>query len=163
MAKPHITRMGWIAYAIAIGVIVADQAVKHWILNVFDLPLRGSVEVAGPFYLTMVWNQGVSFGLLQAGHDLARWALAGFSLAVAFFLAGWARKTERPLLAVALGMVIGGALGNLIDRVRFAAVADFLDFSRLYFPWVFNIADAGITVGVILLLADSLFGDSSRK
>jgi signal peptidase II len=62
----------------------------------------------------------------------------------------------RPLLATALGLVIGGAIGNLIDRVRFGAVADFLDFSRLYFPWVFNVADSAITIGVLLLILDSL-------
>ena len=158
-----VTRWGWAALAIAAVVIVADQLSKAWILDGLQLPLRGSVPVAGPFHLTMVWNKGVSFGLFRADQDLTRWALAGFSAAVAVFLAVWARKANRPLLGVALGLVIGGALGNLVDRVRFAAVVDFLDFSRLWFPWVFNVADAAITVGVIALLIDSMLSEQGDK
>jgi signal peptidase II len=74
---------------------------------------------------------------------------------VALILAGWARKLTRPRLAVALGLIMGGAVGNLIDRVRFGAVCDFIDFSALYFPWVFNIADSAISIGVVILLLDS--------
>jgi len=151
-----VTRLGWLTYALAVAVIGLDQLSKFWILNVFDLPARGSVKVLPVFNLSMVWNRGVSFGMFRAEVDLARWGLAAFSLAVAVALVVWARKTERLLTAVALGLVIGGALGNLIDRVRFGAVVDFLDFSGLYFPWVFNVADSGITVGVILLLIDSV-------
>ena len=161
--RPALTRLGWFAYALAALVIVLDQLSKYWILNVFDLPSKGSYPVTDFFNLTMVWNRGVSFGLLQAEVDLARWGLALFSLVVAVALAVWARKADRPLPAIALGLVIGGALGNLIDRVRFGAVADFLDFSGLWFPWVFNVADSGITVGVILLLLDSFFGQPRRR
>ena len=83
-----------------------------------------------------------------------------FALVVVAALAVWARRVDRPLLAAALGLVIGGAIGNnLIDRVRFGAVADFLDFTGLHFPWVFNVADSAITVGVVLLLLDSLRRD----
>ena len=151
-----ITRLGRFAYALAAAVIVLDQLAKFWVLEVFRLAERGSVEVLPFFRLSMVWNRGVSFGLLQAEVDLARWGLALFSTAVAVALAWWARKVVRPLLAVALGLVIGGAVGNMIDRVRFGAVADFLDFSQLFFPWVFNVADSAITVGVLLLIFDSL-------
>jgi signal peptidase II len=112
--------------------------------------------VAGPLHLTMVWNKGVSFGLLRAEQDVTRWALAAFSIIVAMFLAVWVRKSTRKLTAVALGLVMGGAIGNVIDRIRFGAVADFLDFSRLYFPWIFNIADAAITIGIVILLLDML-------
>jgi signal peptidase II len=111
----------------------------------------------------MVWNRGVSFGLLTAEVDLARWGLAAFSLIVAIALIVWARRIERPLPALALGFVIGGALGNMIDRVRFGAVVDFLDFSGLWFPWVFNVADSAITVGVALLLIDSFFGSQAKS
>jgi signal peptidase II len=152
-----IPRRAWTAYAIAAAVIVADQLVKHWILEGLHLPVLRSIPVAGPFYLTMVWNQGVSFGLLQAQHDLVRWALTAFSLIVAVVLVVWARKADRLAPIVALGLVIGGAIGNAIDRARFGAVVDFVDVSRLgFFPWVFNVADSGITVGVILLLLDGL-------
>ena len=156
-------RTSLIAYGLAVLTIVLDQLSKLWVLNVFDLPSKGSVHVGGPFSLTMVWNRGVSFGLLRAEQDFTRWALVVFSLVVAAFLAVWARKIEKPLLAIAVGLVMGGAVGNAIDRARFGAVADFLDFKALYFPWVFNIADSAITVGVILLLLDSLRSDGGAK
>ena len=151
-----VTKLGWSAYLIAAVAVALDQASKFWILNVFDLPLKASVQVAGPFHLTMVWNRGVSFGLLRADADLTRWALAAFSIIVSIFLAVWARKADRKLTAVALGLVMGGAIGNVIDRIRFGAVADFLDFSRLWFPWIFNVADAAITIGIVILLIDML-------
>jgi signal peptidase II len=113
--------------------------------------------------LTGVWNPGVSFGFLQAQHDLVRWALAAFSVGVAIMLAFWVRRTERPLFAVAVGMVMGGAVGNVIDRIRFGAVADFVDASRLRFPWVFNVADSAITVGICLLLLDMLLQDGRER
>lgn len=155
----RITKPGWSAYGLAALVVLLDQLAKHWILEVFHLPLKGSVLVGGPFSLTMVWNQGVSFGLLRADQDLTRWALAAFSIGVAVVLAVWARKAERPLLGLALGLVMGGAVGNVIDRIRFGAVADFLDLSALYFPWIFNVADSAITVGIALLLLDMLRGE----
>lgn len=151
-----VTKLGVAAYLLAVAVILLDQASKHWILDVFDLPLRTSVPVAGPFHLTMVWNRGVSFGLLRADVDLTRWLLAAFSIIVSIVIAYWVRNARRPLSAVALGLVMGGAIGNVVDRIRFGAVADFLDFSRLYFPWVFNVADSAITVGIIVLLLDML-------
>lgn len=154
-------RTSFLAYGLAALTIVLDQLSKWWVLDVFDLAARKSVQVAGPFSLTMVWNKGVSFGMLRAEQDLARWGLVVFSLIVAGFLAVWARKIERPLLALAVGLVMGGAVGNAIDRARFGAVADFLDFKDLYFPWVFNVADSAISVGVVLLLLDSFL--SERK
>ncbi len=158
-----VSKLGLSAYLLAAVVVVLDQASKFWILSVFDLPQRASVPVAGPFHLTMVWNQGVSFGLLRAEQDLARWALAAFSIIVSIFLAAWVRNASRRLAAVALGLVIGGAVGNVIDRIRFGAVADFLDFSRLWFPWIFNVADAAITVGIVLLLIDMLLQEKEQK
>lgn len=151
------------AYLIAVTTIVLDQISKYWILNVFHLPAKGSVLVGGPFSLSMVWNRGVSFGLLRAEADLARWGLVVFSLAVAAMLAVWARKITRPLLALSIGLIMGGAVGNAVDRARFGAVADFLDFHALYFPWVFNVADSAITVGVVLLLLDSLVSERRAK
>ena len=137
--------------------IVIDQLSKFWILDVFDLPALGSVRVAPFFSLSMVWNRGVSFGLLRAEADLARWGLAAFAIAVAVALGVWARRTDRLLTALALGMIIGGALGNVIGPVAIAgAVVDFLDFSGLRFPWVFNVADCGVSVGVGLILLESV-------
>lgn len=150
-----VTNRGWLTYGLAALVIVLDQASKYWILNVYDLPAKGSTPILPFFSLSMVWNRGVSFGLFRADVDLARWGLVVFSLGVAIALGLWARRNDRLLPAVALGLVIGGAIGNLIDRVRFGAVVDFLDFGGLHFPWVFNVADSGITIGVALLLLDS--------
>jgi signal peptidase II len=158
-----ITKLGATALALAAAVVVADQAMKAWILTGLNLPQLVTLKVAGPFYLTMVWNPGVSFGFLQAQHDLVRWALAAFSIAVAVMLAVWVRRTERPLFAVAIGLVMGGAVGNVIDRIRFGAVADFVDVSRLYFPWVFNVADSAISVGICLLLLDMLRQDGRER
>lgn len=141
---------------LAAAVILADQATKFWILNVLDLPAKGSVEILPFFRLSMVWNEGVSFGFLAGAG--ARHALIVFSILVAGVLALWLAEARRPLFAIGLGAVIGGALGNVIDRIRFGAVADFLDFSGLYFPWVFNVADSAITIGAGLILIDSFTG-----
>lgn len=158
-----VTRPGWMAFILAALVIVADQASKYWILSVLKLQEGQSIPIGGPLHLTGVWNHGVSFGLLTANHDLARWAFVAFSLIVAIVLIGWVRKTERPLFGTALGFLIGGAVGNAIDRVRFGAVADFIDVSRLHFPWVFNVADAAINVGIACLLIDMLLQDRQEK
>jgi signal peptidase II len=154
-----VTKLGWIAYAVAGVTILLDQLSKHWILYVFELPARGSVPIAGPLDFTMVWNQGVSFGLLRADQDLMRWALVLFAVGVSVVLAAWVRKAVRPVLAYALGLIMGGAVGNVIDRIRFGAVADFIDVSALYFPWIFNVADAAINIGIALLLIDMIRGE----
>ena len=157
----EVSSAGRLAYGLAAAVLVVDQAVKAWILEGLDLPLRLSVDLIGPLRLTMVWNEGVSFGFLQARHDLARWGLTAFALVVALALAAWARRADRRLLGVALGLIIGGAVGNAIDRARFGAVVDFIDVSALgFFPWVFNVADAAITIGVLLMLLDSFRKDT---
>jgi signal peptidase II len=162
-ARLKITRPGVVAFVVAAVVAVLDQISKAWILGAFDLPDKGSVAVLPFFRLSMVWNRGVSFGLLTAHDSLGRWLLVGFAVAVVGVLAVWASRMERVLGAVAVGLIMGGAVGNnVIDRVRFGAVADFLDFSRLYFPWVFNVADSGITVGVALLVLDSLLTPSAK-
>ena len=158
-----VTKPGWMAFVLAAVVIVADQASKYWILSVLGLQEGQSIPIVGPLHLTGVWNHGVSFGLLTANHDLARWAFVAFSLIVAVVLAGWVRKTDRPLFGTALGFLMGGAVGNAIDRVRFGAVADFIDVSRLHFPWVFNVADAAINVGIACLLLDMLMQDRQEK
>ena len=158
-----LTRLGVFAYAVAAVVVVLDQLSKYWILDVIHLPARTPIRVLPVFQLTMVWNPGVSFGMLRADTPAGKWLLVAFALAIVAALAVWARRMTRPLLAVAVGLMLGGALGNnLIDRVRFGAVADFLDFHGLYFPWVFNLADSAISVGVVLLLLDSFLGSKSR-
>lgn len=150
------------AYSLALAVLVGDQLSKMWFLSQGFLEGE-SRPVFGPFSLTMVWNKGVSFGLLRGDVDWVRWALTFFSLGVAITIAFWARKVQRPLLGWAFGLIMGGAVGNMIDRVRFGAVADFLDFTDLMFPWVFNVADSAISIGVVLLLIDTFIADRRAK
>ena len=158
-----ITKLGRLALILALLVVVADQAVKYWVLDVLRLSEGESIKLLGPLHLTGVWNPGVSFGFLQAQHDLVRWLLAAFSIVVAGVLAVWVRTTQRPLFAAAVGLVIGGAIGNVVDRIRFGAVEDFVDLSRAYFPWVFNVADSAISVGICLLLLDMLRQDGRER
>jgi len=142
--------------------LAADQASKWWILEVLDLPERRNVPLlsAGPLGLdlTMVWNRGVTFGLLSGDGPLNHLVLALLAAAIALFLLRWMTRAETPWVAVALGAVIGGAVGNVIDRLRFGAVVDFVDAHAWGWHWyVFNIADAGIVCGVGVLLVDALF------
>ena len=154
--QPAVSRWGVAAYLIAGATVILDQLSKYWILDIVDLRHHSPIEVLPFFQLTMVWNAGVSFGMLRADSPAGRWLLVAFALAIVTALVVWARRISRPILALAVGLMLGGALGNnLIDRVRFGAVADFLDFHALYFPWVFNVADSAISVGVALLLLDS--------
>ena len=110
----------------------------------------------------MVWNRGVSFGVLNIDADWTRWVLSAFSLGVAGALAVWAWRVDRPVLALAVGLIIGGAVGNAIDRVRLGAVTDFIDVTRLWFPWVFNLADSAISVGSVLLIWDLFLAPRNR-
>lgn len=151
----------WLGLALALAVIGADQLSKYWILAITRLPEIGRIELSSVFDLTFVRNAGVSFGLLHADGQIERWGLILMSGGIACAFVWWLRSVERHLSAIALGLVIGGAVGNLIDRVRFGYVVDFLDFSGMYFPWVFNVADAAITIGAALLILDYLFAESS--
>lgn len=145
------------AYLVTAGWVVLDLLTKAWVLMGLRLQLYVPRPVIpGLFNLTLVHNEGVSFGLLKANADLSRWALVLFSLVVAGALAVWARRVEKPLTRLAIALVMGGAIGNAVDRAIMGHVTDFLDFSGLHFPWVFNVADSGITVGVIVLLAEGL-------
>ena len=149
-----VKRLG---FGVAALVFVVDQLTKYWILNVVRLPERGYVEVLPFFRLTFVGNVGVSMGLFRANSDLARWVLVAVTAVIAGAVAMWiVREKQRPDV-LALGLVLGGALGNIVDRVRFGYVVDFLHFfwgERSF--WVFNVADAAITAGVLLLLMRAL-------
>jgi signal peptidase II len=149
-------------------VVIADQITKYLILGPMDFSPLGCLQNVGPcgfievspiVDLRMVWNRGVSFGLLRADADLARWGLVALSIVISGVFLWWLKDAARKLTAISLGLVVGGALGNAIDRIRFGAVADFIDFSMdgRFFPWVFNVADAAISVGAVLLAVDMLF------
>ena len=155
--RGFVTRFGWMAYGLALLTVILDQVSKAWILGMGMIPGE-SVRVLPFFKLSLVYNPGISFGLLAAS-GAGRWLLVLFALAVVIAVGVWARSLTKPLPAVALGLIMGGALGNnIIDRVRFGRVTDFLDFSGLGFPWVFNVADAAINVGVAVLLIEVLLG-----
>jgi lipoprotein signal peptidase len=147
---------------IAAGILVADQASKWWILDVARLPEVGQIPLLGGgdfgLNLTMVWNRGVTFGLLSGDGSWHHLALALLAALIAAFLLRWMARAENRLTAIALGAVVGGAVGNVIDRVRFGAVVDFVDAYAWGWHWyVFNIADAAIVCGVVALVADALF------
>lgn len=155
-------------FGLALVVLILDQLTKYWIVGIIDLDAGGpgaQIKVLDPiFNLTMVWNRGVSFGLFGAESLWQRAILIGFSAVISMMLAVWMTKTSRLLQALSFGLIIGGAIGNVIDRVLYGAVVDFLDFSGLYFPYVFNVADAGISIGVALLFADLIFnGEEGRR
>lgn len=148
-----VTQIGLRCLGLAVLVLILDQASKAWVLDGLHFRYEGDHVTILPFFsLTFVQNRGMSFGIL--GHsDFGRWLLTVFQLVAAACLAYGATKAYRPLVAVALPMIAGGALGNAIDRIRFGWVVDFLDFSGTrIFPWVFNVADSAICVGVGLLL-----------
>jgi signal peptidase II len=147
---------------VAAGILAADQLSKYWILEVARLPEVGQIPVfaAGPFSLdlTMVWNRGVTFGLFAGDGAWHHIALALVAAAITVFLIRWMVRAENRLTAIALGAVAGGAIGNVIDRLRFGGVVDFIDTAAWGWHWyVFNVADAAIVCGVIALVADALF------
>ncbi|MFN3592491.1 MAG: signal peptidase II [Thermaurantiacus sp.] len=149
------------AYILAGMVFILDQLTKWWIIHVVALQERGSIAVLPIFSLTWVENRGVSMGLLTADSDVARWALVVVTAAIAVGVAWWIRREQHWIEQAALGLILGGALGNIVDRIRFGYVVDFvhLHAGRWSF-YVFNVADAAITVGVAVLLLRALFGSS---
>ncbi len=141
--------------AIATVVYLIDRATKFWVVEVLDLRTRGHIPVADPWFnLTMAWNRGINFGLLDMGPDAGRWVLIGLALAICAGLLVWARRRTAFVDALGDGLIIGGALGNVWDRIRYGAVADFLNFSvpGVRNPFAFNVADAAIFAGAALLL-----------
>ncbi|MBK19772.1 MAG: signal peptidase II [Rhodospirillaceae bacterium] len=141
---------------IVILTILFDQLSKWWILNVTMVPPK-VVPVTGFFDLVLVYNRGASFGIFSDAPGWAGTALIVFAIVVSIGLSVWMWRAKELLLATALALVVGGAIGNVIDRIRFGAVVDFLDFHVGGWHWpAFNIADSAITIGVILLILDSL-------
>jgi signal peptidase II len=158
-------RAGLIA---AVAVLLLDQASKLWLLFVFDLARRGAVRVAPFFDLVLAWNTGISYGWFQT-ESLAGQALLLAIKAIAVIILGvWMARSQTRLAAIALGLIIGGALGNAIDSLAYGAVVDFALFhvqiGEKDLNWyVFNLADAAIVAGVAGLLYDSFFGEPAVK
>ena len=151
------TRVRLIGGMSAFLMLLADQAHKLWMLNVYDIGNRQPVRVLPFFDLVMAWNKGVSYSLFEADSDLGRMALLAVTLAATLFLAVWLWRSATVLSGLGLGLIIGGAIGNAIDRAAYGAVADFFHFHIGSFSWyVFNLADVGIVAGVGLRLYESL-------
>jgi signal peptidase II len=137
--------------------LALDQASKLWLYFVVDIAAREPIEVTPFFNLILVWNRGISYGLFQQSTEFGRWALTLFKLAAAVGLSIWAWRSGEKWLCFGLGLIAAGALGNAIDRMIYGAVLDFAHFFWGSFSWyVFNIADAAIVVGVVVLLYDSV-------
>ena len=143
--------------------IVADQLHKAWMLYVFNIGAKTPVAIAPFFDLVLVWNQGISYGLLPQQGELGRLGLVLFAIVASLALAVWLARQTSQLAAASLGLIIGGAIGNAIDRIAYGAVADFFSFHAFGFEWyVFNIADTAIVAGVLGLLYGSLIQGSQK-
>ena len=145
-----------LGFLVASLVLLADQLTKWWMLVEVMKPPR--VIPLAPFLnIVLVMNPGVSFWILGSAPQWVGWVLVVFALAIVAALSIWLRGVTERLLAAGLGLVVGGAVGNVVDRVRFGAVVDFLDLHWGDFHWpAFNVADSAITVGVVLLVLDAL-------
>ena len=146
-------------YILALAVFVLDQLSKYWIVEVVRLQERGWVEVAPFLTLTWVANVGVSMGLFPASGDTMRWLLVAGTAAIAGVVAVWIAREANRVDGLALGLVLGGAAGNILDRIRLGYVVDFvhLAYKSFDFKYVFNVGDAAITIGVAVLLARAVF------
>ena len=160
MTRNGLTLLGLVA---GVVVLAADQASKWWILDFVDLPEVGQVVVLPVLNLTFVRNYGVTFGLLTGFGQWSYLLLAAVALAVVAALGVWLRRAESRLVATALGAIVGGALSNVIDRLRFGYVVDFIHAHVGGWSWyVFNLADAAIVCGVAALVLDSLLPRAQR-
>jgi len=147
------------AGALAAGLVFAADQASKWAVVAHFAPPGAPIAVTPFVNLTLVWNTGISFGLLPSAAPAHRWVLIAIAAAIAGGLGLWLWRSRARLPAVALGLVIGGALANIADRLGRGAVVDFLDFHVAGWHWpAFNLADSGISVGVALLVIDSLFG-----
>src|ERR1700760_991197 len=158
-------RLGVIAAAIT---LVLDQASEVWLVRVFDIAHRGTVKLTPFFDLVLAWNQGISFGWFQNDGPTAQIVLMAIKAAAVVVLGVWMARSHSLLATLALGLIIGGAIGNGIDRLVYGAVVDFALFhvriGEKTFNWyVFNLADVAIVAGVIGLLYDSFWGIPAAK
>jgi len=156
----------------AVVTLIADQASKLWLLDVFDLAHRvaasGAVRVTPFLDLVLAWNTGISFGWLQDDSAVIQIGLMAIKALAVILLAVWMARSRTLLATIALGMIIGGAIGNAIDRIAYGAVVDFallhVEIAGKTLNWyVFNLADVAIVAGVIGLLYDSLLGIPAAK
>jgi signal peptidase II len=143
-------------YLLALVVLVLDQATKYTVLNALEWRFGDTMPVFGPLSWTLVENPGVSLGMFQFHTETARWTLTAFEVAVVGGLAFWIRGQQPWLSKVAVGLIMGGAMGNIADRIARGVVTDFVDVRGMGFPWIFNLGDSAITIGVAIMLVETL-------
>ena len=152
---------GWTGPALALSVLVLDQVTKWAVLATLDS--YQAIAVTPFFNLVLVWNRGVSFGMLNGLGTYGPWLLSALAAGIGAFLIVWLWRETRSLTRLALWLVLAGAVGNTIDRIRFGAVVDFLDLHVAGYHWpAFNVADSAIVVGALMILLDSLVPSHSR-
>ncbi len=153
-----LTKLGLLLAALTFAF---DQLSKFWILRIVNLDERGPIQITPFMDLVMAWNKGVSYGLLETR---VQEVLIGLSLVISAFLVAWLARVRHPLQAATIGIIIGGAIGNAMDRILHGAVADFVLLHWGNWNWyVFNAADIAIVAGVALLLYDGLFSGGNEK
>jgi signal peptidase II len=142
---------------VALVVLALDQASKSWLLYGLKMQAHDRIAITRFLDFYLLWNQGISFSLFQQGTPAGRWALLGLTMTATVLLSVWLWRSKSRIVSAGLGAIVGGALGNGYDRFTYDAVVDFIDFHAFgYHPFVFNVADTAITLGVILLLAEGL-------
>lgn len=147
--------------ATALFIIVLDQLSKWYVLDILEIWKNSPINIASFFNLVMVWNHGISFGMLS--HHRLPWVLIALALVIIVVLVRWLTRVKHRISALAIGLVIGGAIGNVIDRIRFGAVFDFLDFHAFAFHWpAFNVADSAIFIGVVVLCFESMIQPAKK-
>ncbi len=164
-ARRYLLKVGLIAAVVSLAL---DQAAKLWLLSVFDIASRGAVHLTPFFDLVLTWNKGISYGWFQTTSASGEMVLLGVKIAAVVGLLIWLARVQSALAATALGLIIGGAVGNAIDRLTFGAVMDFalfhVEIAGKNRDWyVFNLADVAIVAGVIGLLYDSFVGTTAAK
>lgn len=157
-----LAKVRGLSLALLLLILVADQLTKLWVLEraeLGELPMR----LASFMDITLVWNRGISYGLFQT-EGTGRWVLVGVTVVAIVALSVWLLRARHALVALGLAAIVGGAVGNLIDRLIYGAVVDFVFLHAAGFSWyVFNIADAAIVVGVAFLLLDSFVVGPRRR
>jgi len=155
--------MSPLGLGVAVLTAALDQAHKTWMLYVYDIGAKGTVTLTPFFDLVLVWNQGISYGLFPQESAAGRLGLILFALGASLALAIWLARLDSRLAAVSIGLIIGGAVGNAVDRILYGAVADFFSLHAFGYQWyVFNVADTAIVAGVAGLLYDSLLGGHKK-
>jgi signal peptidase II len=168
MAEKLVRRWLWgpmsrLGMTIALLSLIADQANKWWMLNIYGIEGKGEVRITPFFDLVMVWNPGISYGLFPQGSMGGRLVLIGIAAAAVVGLTVWLANARTAIGGAGIGLVIGGAIGNAIDRALYGAVADFFSLHAFGYHWyVFNVADMAIVAGVAGLLYESFYGGHKK-